>query len=67
MNMIDATVDGKPVPYDVSLAALEHPRPTHHLPRTQGRPMPGPRGYPLIGVLPEILRDNSALPALKKA
>ena len=32
-----------------------------------GRPMPGPRGYPLIGIIPDLLRHDSALPLLRDA
>src|SRR5215213_9926401 len=36
-------------------------------PAAAGRPMPGPRGYPLIGVAPEIFRHESVLPLLRSA
>lgn len=32
-----------------------------------GKPLPGPRGYPLIGLLPDLFRHVSALPLLKDA
>ena len=32
-----------------------------------GRPLPGPRGYPLIGMLPDLFHHVSALPLLKDA
>ena len=32
-----------------------------------GKPLPGPRGYPLIGMLPDLFRHVSALPLLKDA
>lgn len=32
-----------------------------------GRPLPGPRGYPLIGVLPDLFRHVTALPLLRDA
>ena len=32
-----------------------------------GRPLPGPRGYPLIGLLPDLFRHVTALPLLRDA
>jgi enediyne biosynthesis protein E7 len=33
----------------------------------RGRPLPGPRGYPLIGLLPDLFRHVTALPLFKAA
>jgi cytochrome P450 len=32
-----------------------------------GRPLPGPRGYPLVGMLPDLFHHVSALPLLRDA
>ena len=46
--------------------------PTHavsarRVPAHGGLPLPGPRGYPLIGMVPELFRHVSALPLLRDA
>ncbi len=38
-----------------------------HLPMRAALPLPGPRGYPLIGMLPDLVRHVGALPLLRDA
>jgi cytochrome P450 len=44
-------------------------RPTaaRRAPARSGRPLPGPRGYPVIGVMPDLFRHVTALPLLRDA
>ena len=46
---------------------LGHPMPARRVPARGGRPLPGPRGYPLIGMLPDLFRHVCALPLLRDA
>ena len=48
-------------------SARTHSTEARHLPARGGLPLPGPRGYPLIGMLPDLFHHVSALPLLRDA
>src|SRR5262245_13432591 len=48
-------------------SARTHPMPARRVPTRGGLPLPGPRGYPLIGMLPDLFHHVSALPLLRDA
>ena len=60
-----ARPDGRRTPEIASYPARSDVRPTRGSP--DGPALPGPRGYPLIGVIPDLLRDVTALPLLRDA
>jgi cytochrome P450 len=61
------TPDRKPLAQRVSVPMPVCATPSHLQPRVASRPMPGPRGYPVIGVMPDLFRHASALPLIREA
>jgi hypothetical protein len=49
------------------MAVSAQPASAHRSSESEGRLAPGPPGYPVIGVLPDIVRHGSALPVFKDA
>jgi cytochrome P450 len=61
------TPDRKPLTQSGSVPMPLRATPSHLQAREKTRPMPGPRGYPLIGVLPDLVRHTSPLPLIREA